>query len=89
MSLHKKPLTKIEHEGLKNHGLAICKPSQLSDVFRHGVSWTESIYADYRSHHHDFLSACGIAKENAKDDVDASYWQHQIDTLNKLAEQFV
>lgn len=39
MSMHKKPLTPLEEEGLRLHGLDIGKPSQLSDVFRHGVAW--------------------------------------------------
>ena len=37
--MHKIPLTKIEREGLINHGLPVGKPSQLSDAFRHGVKW--------------------------------------------------
>ena len=39
MSMHKIPLTKIEREGLVNHGLPVGKPSQLSDAFLHGVKW--------------------------------------------------
>lgn len=39
MSLHKKPLSELEREGLEAHGLDIGKPSQLSDVFRLGVAW--------------------------------------------------
>ncbi len=39
MSMHKKPLTAIEESGLRAHGLDIGAPSQLSDVFRHGVAW--------------------------------------------------
>ena len=39
MSMHKKPLTQLEEEGLRAHGLPIGTPSQLSDVFRHGVAW--------------------------------------------------
>lgn len=42
MSMHKKPLTPLEEEGLRKHGLAIGTPSQLSDVFRHGVAWALS-----------------------------------------------
>ncbi len=37
--MHKKPLTPLEEEGLRKHGLDIGTPSQLSDVFRHGVAW--------------------------------------------------
>ena len=39
MSIHKIPLTELEQVGLTKHGLPIGKPSQLSDVFRHGVKW--------------------------------------------------
>ena len=41
MSMHRIPLTDIEREGLKAHGLgrAIGKPSQLADCFRQGVKW--------------------------------------------------
>lgn len=37
--MHKIPLTDIEREGLKKHGLAVDKPSRLSDSFRLGVAW--------------------------------------------------
>lgn len=43
MSLHKKPLTVAEAEGLKNHGLPIGMPSQLADSFRLGMAWAQSI----------------------------------------------
>ena len=39
MSMHKTPLTQLEEEGLRAHGLPVGTPSQLSDVFRHGVAW--------------------------------------------------
>ena len=39
MSMHKVPLTPLEEEGLKKHGLPIGTPSQLSHAFRHGVAW--------------------------------------------------
>lgn len=39
MSMHKVPLTKLEHEGLIAHHLRVGKPSQLSDCFRFGVAW--------------------------------------------------
>lgn len=42
MSMHKKPLTPLEEEGLRLHGLDIGTPSQLSDVFRHGIAWAIS-----------------------------------------------
>lgn len=42
MSMHKKPLTPLEEEGLRLHGLDVGTPSQLSDVFRHGIAWALS-----------------------------------------------
>ena len=39
MSMHRIQLTELERTGLINHGLAVGSPSQLSDVFRHGVKW--------------------------------------------------
>ena len=39
MSMHRIPLTELERAGLINHGLAVGKPSQLSDAFRHGMKW--------------------------------------------------
>lgn len=39
MSMHRIPLSPMEEEGLRAHGLAIGTPSQLADVFRQGVSW--------------------------------------------------
>ena len=39
MSMHKIPLTQLEEDGLRAHGLDIGSPSQLSDVFRHGIKW--------------------------------------------------
>jgi len=41
MSMHKKPLTQIEEDGLRTHGLTTGSPSQLSDVFRHGMAWAQ------------------------------------------------
>lgn len=38
MSMHKIPLTQIEEDGLRAHGLDIGTPSQLSDVFRKGIA---------------------------------------------------
>jgi len=42
MSMHRIPLTEIEMAGLTTHGLPIGKPSQLSDVFRHGIKWAQN-----------------------------------------------
>lgn len=40
MSMHLIPLTKLEQEGLDKHGInPDGLPSQLADVFRHGVAW--------------------------------------------------
>lgn len=39
MSMHRIPLTELERAGLINHGLDVGRPSQLSDVFRHGMKW--------------------------------------------------
>ena len=39
MSMHKIPLTELEHDGLLAHRLPIGVPSQLSDVFRSGIKW--------------------------------------------------
>lgn len=39
MSMHKKPLTVWEREGLNSHHLPVDTPSQLSDVFRQGMAW--------------------------------------------------
>lgn len=42
MSMHKLPLSELEEEGLKAHGLSIETPSQLSDAFRQGIAWALS-----------------------------------------------
>lgn len=39
MSMHKIPLTPLEEEGLRLHGLPIGRPSQRSDTFRQGMAW--------------------------------------------------
>ena len=46
MSMHKVPLSKLEEEGLKLHGLLVGKPSQLSDAFRQGIAWALSQQED-------------------------------------------
>lgn len=46
MSMHKVPLSKLEEEGLKLHGLSVGKPNQLSDAFRQGVAWALSQQAE-------------------------------------------
>jgi len=40
---------------------------------------------DYITHHNDWASACEIAVLNADNAADASYWEHQLLTLAKLA----
>lgn len=42
MSMHKVPITHLEEEGLRKHGLPVGAPSQLSDVFRQGMAWQAS-----------------------------------------------
>lgn len=39
---------------------------------------------DYITHHGDWKKACEIAKRYAHHGDDKDYWQHQIDTLDKL-----
>lgn len=39
MSMHRKPLTPLEYNGLTKHGLPIGTASQLSDCFRLGMRW--------------------------------------------------
>lgn len=39
MSMHKRPLSLLEREGLEAHKLPIGEPSQLSDAFRSGIEW--------------------------------------------------
>lgn len=55
MSMHKIPLTQIEEEGLRNHGLDRGTPSQLSDVFRQGVAWGQKTVCTT----HDAIRAAG------------------------------
>lgn len=45
MSMHKKPLTFLEEQGLRAHHLPIGTPSQLADAFRHGVAWALKSFA--------------------------------------------
>ena len=74
MSMHKKPLTRLEEEGLRAHGLPIGTPSQLSDVFRHGVAWAaaqdwgevQRLLKDYRA-----LLAARRFPDNDEGDFDA------------------
>lgn len=44
--------------------------------------------SDYRTHHCDWVNACQIAKTNADNDADRSYWEHQLVTLQKLDDEF-
>lgn len=46
MSMHKIPLTALEHDGLTKHGLPVDgRPSQLTDVFRQGMAWAQAASA--------------------------------------------
>lgn len=45
MSMHLKPLTPIEEEGLRAHGLPVGVPSQLADAFRLGMAWADEARA--------------------------------------------
>jgi hypothetical protein len=45
---------------------------------------TEFMQSDYITHHHDFRAACKIARDHEKPSIEGSYWQHQIDTLDRL-----
>ncbi|ASK18431.1 hypothetical protein [Halomonas sp. N3-2A] len=49
MSMHKKPLTDLEHRGLHAHCLPIDQPSQLSDAFRAGVAWAGKDIESFKS----------------------------------------
>ena len=42
---------------------------------------------DYLTHHDDFRKACQIAYDAATNEADKSYWQHQIDTLDRLRDE--
>lgn len=42
MSMNKKPLTDLERNGLRAHGLPRAEPSQLSDAFRNGMAWIQA-----------------------------------------------
>jgi hypothetical protein len=78
MSMHKIPLTALEEEGLRNHGLPIGVPSQLSDTFRHGVAWavksTDSELAALRAEEAE--------RKLADKDRDRRY---HMDAINRLA----
>ena len=70
----------------------VCRKMTLKEV---GVMYMKLCIAedkleamsDYKTHHHDWVAACQVAKDCAEtgDDFgDICYWQHQIDTLSKL-----
>jgi len=42
---------------------------------------------DYKTHHHDWVDACTIAKEVEENSPDKTYWQHQLNTLKALWER--
>lgn len=47
-----------------------------------GTYW-EILPEDLRTHLRDFRAACIIAKEASNEDCDISYWQHQIDVIDR------
>ena len=71
MSMHKIPLTPLEEEGLRLHGLPIGTPSQRSDTFRQGVAWA-------------IVEARRLNKENERLKADAGLIEWQpIETAPK------
>ncbi len=83
MSMHKKPLTPLEEEGLRKHGLAIGTPSQLSDVFRHGVAWALSQQAAQPVAPSDTEWSIIHALVNCAMATESDAAMHQIDRLAK------
>lgn len=55
---------------------------------------TEFLKSDYVTHHNDWLEACTAMRDQAgmydweEADAHRTYWQKQIDTLNRLAEDY-
>lgn len=71
MSMHKKPLTELEREGLHLHHLPIGTPSQLSDVFRLGMAWAQKqLQAERDALAAQLVVQQGLIKEAAHD----GYW---------------
>ena len=69
--MHKIPLTPLEEEGLRLHGLPIGTPSQRSDTFRQGVAWA-------------IVEARRLNKENERLKADAGLIEWQpIETAPK------
>lgn len=83
MSMHKKPITPLEEEGLRKHGLAIGTPSQLSDVFRHGVAWALSQQAAQPVAPSDTEWSIIHALVNCAMATESDAAMHQIDRLAK------
>lgn len=67
MSMHRIPLTALEELGLRNHGLDIGTPSQLSDVFRHGIAWALSQQTDALER---MVQEIAKAEQRGRDSVD-------------------
>ena len=44
----------------------------------------DAVHDDYISHHNDWRTACAIARDAACEPENVSYWQHQIDTLDRI-----
>lgn len=49
---------------------------------------TQFLKSDYITHHGDFREACVIAKSGAENEGNAAYWDKQIRTLDRLAEDY-
>ncbi|AAQ96569.1 hypothetical protein [Vibrio phage VP16C] len=49
---------------------------------------TEFLKSDYLTHHDDFVRACEIARDASDGEGGELYWQRQINTLARLAEDY-
>lgn len=78
MSMHKIPLTDIEREGLKAHGLDIGTPSQLSDCFRHGMKWAQEQAAPVQAQ---------LVTLPAQESLGAEFEKVLFDNLDSLYEE--
>lgn len=62
-----------------DHGILYLVEKQMEHL--------EMLNEGYRTHHGDFRAACVIARDSAKTEADASYWQHRIDTLDNIRKE--
>lgn len=58
---------------------------RIAQLLRRPAEPVVTVHEDYISHHEDWRSACEIAMLHADCASDRAYWQHQIDTLDKIA----